>query len=392
MARHFDPRRVLKEVSNRLLAEFFARRGGLPGVPWDELGETDIEPVFEAWQKMPEAEHLEVQVILQDVNELADERGLNVLVEEICRRAPDRADDLAALEGRHDKAMWAYLHAPLAFDEAALFARADALAAGRYWTKRNSLPKQEVKVNKALRESLAGALTTFYWPAQMRGRHCHVEHYRRANGAEYFFAYLDDYPDSHIVFDDAGRFEKRADRYAFTNVFAYSPEEGALELYAQGGRKIIDPLQALFCKAVLDADVGPADPAKPAFRLDHLKDRGVPLPTDPEDRIAQVQVRDLRFEIVGSPRRRIRLEADPQSFNGDIYQMIDRYLNAENLPLSKLRVIHAQVRLTFVQEGAGRAKGLTFNVGLHSSDLKSKPDEMRVIGERCLRLWGVTHD
>lgn len=392
MARHFDPRKVLREVSNGLLMEFFARRGGLPGVPWDELGETDIEPVFEAWQGMPEAEQLEVQLILQDVNELADERGLNVLVEEVRRRAPARADDLAALAGRHDKAMWVYLHVPLAFDEAALFARTDALAAGRYWVKRNSLPRQKIKVTKALRQALAAGLTAFYWPAQMRGRHCHVEHYRRANGTEYFFAYLDDYPDSRVVFDHAGRFEKRADRYAFTNVFAYGPQDGALELYAQGGRKVIDPLQTLFCKAVLDLDVEPADPAQPAFRLDHLREQSVLLPTEPEDRIAQVQVRSLRFEVVGSPRRRITLEADPQSFNGDIYQMIDRYLNAGNLPLSKLRVIHAQVHLTFMHEGAGRAKGLTFNVSLHSCDLKSKPDEMRAIGERCLKLWKIAND
>jgi len=392
MAKQFDPRKVLQEVSNPLLQEFFARRSKLRDVPWEKLGETDVEPVFEAWQRMPEAEQVEVQLVLQDVNELADERGLPVLVEEVRRRAPDRLDELATVEGRHDKAIWVYLNVPQAFDEAALFARADALAAGRYWVKRNSLPRLAITVDEARRKSLGTALSAYYWPAQMRGRHCHVEHYRRANGTEYFFAYLDDYPDSRVVFDQAGRFEKRADRYAFTNVFAYGPQDGALELYAQGGRKVIDPLQMLFCKAVLDLDVDPADPAKPVFNLDHLKDRGVPLPTDPADRIAEVQVRSLRFKVIGSPRRGITLDADPQSFSGDIYQMIDGYLNAKNLPLSQLTVVHVQFRLTFVHEGAGRAKGLTFNVGLHSCDLKSKPDEMRAIGERCLKLWKVAND
>ena len=392
MAKHFDPRKVLRDVSNELLQEFFARRNELQRLDWEALNETGVEPVFEAWQEMPEAEQLEVQLILQDVNELADERGLNVLVEEVRRRAPDRVDDLAALEGRHDKAMWVYLKVPKAFDEAALFARADALATGRYWVKRNNLPKQKIKANKAIRQSLADALTAFYWPAQMRGRHCHIEHYRRANGTEYFFAYLDDYPDSRVVFDDAGHFEKRADRYAFTNVFAYGPREGALELYAQGGRKVIDPLQALFCKAVLELDVGPADPAKAAFNLDHLKERSVRLPTDPADRIAEVQVRSLRFEIVGSPRRRITLDANPQSFNGDIYQMTEWYLDAKNLPLSQLRVVHVRFHVTFMHEGEGRAKGFTFNVGLHSCNLKSKPDEMRAVGERCLKLWRVANE
>jgi len=353
------------------------------------MGETQIEPVFAAWQAMPERDRLTVQVILQDVNELADERGLNVLVEEVRRRAPERVGELAALEGRHDKAMWVYLNLPEAFDEAAMFARADALAAGRYWIKRNSLPQLSLDADEKLRTSLADAMTEFYWPTQMRGQHCSVEHYRRANGADYFFAYLDDYPDSHVIFDDAGRMQKRSDRSAFTNVFAYCPTDGTLELFAKGGRKVVGPLQTLFCKAVLDTDVDPADPAETAYQLDHLKNRSVALPTDPQDRIAEVQVRSLRLEVVGAPRRRITLDADPQGHRGDIYQMIDNYLNADALPSATLRVTHVKFCLTFMNEGQGRPKTLTFNVGPNSCDLKSKPEDMRAVGERCLKLWRI---
>jgi len=353
------------------------------------MGETQIEPVFAAWQAMPERDRLTVQVILQDVNELADERGLNVLVEEVRRRAPERVGELAALEGRHDKAMWVYLNLPEAFDEAAMFARADALAAGRYWIKRNSLPQLTLDADEKLRTSLADAMTEFYWPTQMRGQHCSVEHYRRANGTDYFFAYLDDYPDSHVIFDDAGRMQKRYDRSAFTNVFAYCPTDGTLELFAKGGRKVVGPLQTLFCKAVLDTDVDPADPAETAYQLDHLKNRSVALPTDPQDRIAEVQVRSLRLEVVGAPRRRITLDADPQGHRGDIYQMIDNYLNADALPSATLRVTHVKFCLTFMNEGQGRAKTLTFNVGPNSCDLKSKPEDMRAVGERCLKLWRI---
>ena len=392
MAKQFDPRKVLRDVSNGLLRDLFARRGVLKDIPWDKMAETQVAPVFEGWQKMPEPDRLEVQVILQDVNELAGERGMNVLIEEVHRWAPDRVGELAALVGRHDKAMWVYLNLPDAFDEAAMFARADALAAGRYWVKRNSLPKKDIVADEKLRGALANALTEYYWPAQMRGQHCSVEHYQRANGTEYFFAYLDDYPDSHIVFDDAGQMQKRSDRYAFSNVFAYCPTAGALELFAKGGKKVITPLQMLFCKAVLDEDVEPADPAESAYQLDHLTNRGVPLPTDPADRVAEVQVRSLRLEIVGSPRRRITLDADPRGHRGDIHQMIERYLNGEDLPLSKLRVVHAKFCLTFMHEGKGRAKTLAFSVGRNSCNLKSKTDEMRAIGERCLKLWGIVND
>jgi len=389
MARQFDPRKVLRDVSNGLLRKLFEQRNVLGDLPWDSMGETQIEPVFAAWQAMPERDRLTVQVILQDVNELADERGLNVLVEEVRRRAPERVGELAALEGRHDKAMWVYLNLPEAFDEAAMFARADALAAGRYWIKRNSLPQLTLDADEKLRTSLADAMTEFYWPTQMRGQHCSVEHYRRANGADYFFAYLDDYPDSHVIFDDAGRMQKRSDRSAFTNVFAYCPTDGTLELFAKGGRKVVGPLQTLFCKAVLDTDVDPADPAETAYQLDHLKNRSVALPTDPQDRIAEVQVRSLRLEVVGAPRRRITLDADPQGHRGDIYQMIDNYLNADALPSATLRVTHVKFCLTFMNEGQGRPKTLTFNVGPNSCDLKSKPEDMRAVGERCLKLWRI---
>ena len=81
MAKPFDPRKVLKHIANPLLREFFTRRGELDDVPWEELTEHKIEPVFEAWQDMPEAAQLEVQVLLRDIHELADHRGGAALVE-----------------------------------------------------------------------------------------------------------------------------------------------------------------------------------------------------------------------------------------------------------------------------------------------------------------------
>ena len=48
MAKPFDPRKVLKHIANPLLREFFTRRGELGDVPWDELTEHKIEPVFDA--------------------------------------------------------------------------------------------------------------------------------------------------------------------------------------------------------------------------------------------------------------------------------------------------------------------------------------------------------
>lgn len=135
MAKPFDPRKVLKQIANVLLREFFTRRGELTEVPWDTLTEHRIEPVFCGWQALPDEKQREVQMILRNVSELADHRGVAVLAEGILLRCPERADEFRAQVGKADKALWTYLHSQEVFEEAALFARADALASGRYWQR-----------------------------------------------------------------------------------------------------------------------------------------------------------------------------------------------------------------------------------------------------------------
>jgi len=48
MAKPFDPRKVLKQISNPLLREFFRRCGELDDVLWDDLTEHKIDAIFEA--------------------------------------------------------------------------------------------------------------------------------------------------------------------------------------------------------------------------------------------------------------------------------------------------------------------------------------------------------
>lgn len=232
------------------------------GIPWDDLGETQVEPIFAAWQKMPDDNRRLVQLVLQDINELADERGVKVLVEEIQRIAPDRLAEFDAIVGQADRAMWTYLNVKMAFVVAAYFARAEALSTGRYWITRNSLPKEAIAVDDSHKAALKAALAEFYWDRQLRGKICEIEHYTRIGGSEYFFAYLDDYPDDPVVFDDTGHLVRSKERRVFDNVFVFNPSDGTLDVYAKGGKKVYEPLQQRFCKAVLDVDTGPADPKR----------------------------------------------------------------------------------------------------------------------------------
>jgi len=224
----------------------------------------------------------------------------------------------------------------------------------------------------------------------MRGRFCKIAHYPRSGGAEYFFAYLDDYPGKHVVFDDHGRPSMQAGRYAFENVFVYNSGEGTMESYAPGGKKVREPLEVAFCQAVLGVEVGPADPLRPSYKLDHLLQTDYPLATDPRDLIAEVRITAMRLSPMGSDAS-VEIKASKKGPPNDIYRKIERWLSVKHLPRESTRVVKVTFRLTFQHEGPGRAATMTFTVGVPSScDLKSWPDDKREIGDRCLNLWEVS--
>lgn len=391
MAKDFDPRRILRKVSNSLLRVCFERNGVVDGIPWDDLGETQVEPIFAAWQKMPEDKRRHIHIVLLDINELADERGVRVLVEEIQRTASDRLDEFHAITGQADRAMWTYLNVKMAFVVAAYFARAEALSTGRYWIKRNSLPKQAIAVTHDQKEALKAELAGFYWDEQLRGRICEIEHYTRSGGSEYFFAYLDDYPDDPVVFDEEGHLVRSKERRVFDNVFVFNPGDGSLEMYAKGGKKVYEPLQQRFCKAVLGLDVGPADPQKPAYTLDHLLRPDRVMRTDPADRIISVAITRVRLAPLGRPSEYIELGLDRARGVNRIDDAIAEYLNTNRLHPGSVTVKQMAFLLRFA-EGAP-CRQMTFNVSCpNSCDLKGRPDEQRAIGERCLRLWEVNRE
>lgn len=391
MSKLFDPRKVLRQVSNIRLRDFFSHRDELTDVAWDGLEEHQVGPIYDAWQALPDAKRREVHVVLEDIHELADSRGLALLAEEIAWREPSRVSEFDAIEGHADKALWVWLNVPTAFTDAAMFARAIALSTGRYWEKRNGLPHVNPVVDDEIKERLAEELTGFFGPEQARGHYCHVEHYVRATGQHYFFAYLDDYPDQRVSFDDAGQFRRRPERGAFDLVFVFNPSDGTLEMFAQGGRKVRDPLQQRFCKAVLDLDVEPAAPQKPAFEIQMLKNPSFAFTTEPQDGVQETRIRAMRIEPVNAPARSITLRADPKGNARDIHQCIDAYLNSQQLPRSSFRVTMVTLQITFVPVGNNKPKTLSFDISLPgSSNLKSKPDDVREIAERLLKRWGIT--
>jgi len=392
MAKHFDLRRQLRLHDKGLLRRLFAEHEELLEFRWDALKPHDVEPLVAAWEELNDEKRKQVEVILQDVHELADERSHKVLTEDLEWRYPGKLKTFCEQKSLLDKALWSYLEARQAFDEAAIFARAEALRNGQFANRWNSLPTRKVKLTDKMREALQEEIRTYYWNKELRGEVCRVHHYPRANGAEFFFAYLPDWPDKRLVFDANGNLTPREESYTFANVFIYLPAEGAIEMIAKGGKKVHLQLRRAFCKTVLGVDVADDEPIRPTYQLDHLLDPKFAFTTEPADRVAAVRLRRIRLvPMTGTPAvEYIECRFLESADHGEIMSAISALLGAYKLSRSLVNVTQVGIQVQFLSDGQRKSKTMTFNISCpNTCDLKSKPDDVRVIGERCVKRWGI---
>lgn len=384
----FNPKRVMRQLSPKLLKELFDRQPEKLDISWGDGSAMNVDAVFHAWQRMTDHPRKAIEVLFHDIDDMATgEDGMLVILEEGLSAGEDFRSVFEPMESQYDRALWTYLHHPRIWNTAVRFAEADGLATGRFWVKRNDVPKADPKADEEGRQALATAMSAFYRD-QGRGHNCTVDHFTRAGTQDYFFVYLSDYANTHVNFDESGNLHRDTERRAFEVVFAYDRNAGVLETFAKGGKKVIEPMQRIFCSVVLGSPLKPEASGKAPYALDGLLNRAFGFDTDPEDEIESVSVRGLRLSVLGRKRGRITLEADPQKGPNSIYDMLEEDLNKERLPLSVLQV--SKVTLHIARNVPGRGGSLTFSVALpNSCDLKSKREELRLLGEKYLKRWKI---
>ena len=157
MAGTFDLRKVLKDIASPLRAQFFGKYRELRKIPFDSLKQKDVDPIVAGLQSMKPNKRREIQVRLQRMVKLQGNPGQKVLLEEIQQRHPDKVAEWAGLTSRIDKVLWTYLNAPDAFEEAVIFARADALSAKRCYNRWPTIAVDGFAVTDERKEALKGS-------------------------------------------------------------------------------------------------------------------------------------------------------------------------------------------------------------------------------------------
>lgn len=165
-----------------------------------------------------------------------------------------------------------------------------------------------------------------------------------------------------------------------------------MEIIARGGKKVQMPLRKAFCRAVIGIEVDDEEPLRATYRLDHLLDPAFAFTTQPEDRVAAVFLRRIRLvpKVYVPAVEYLEPKFVEGASRADVIAALTSLMSAYNLDRSQATVSQVGIQLQFMSDGRRKAKTMTFNVSCpNTCDLKSKPDDVRVIGERLIRSWEI---
>jgi hypothetical protein len=391
----FDLKKQLKVHDRVLLRQLFSAERDMRMVDWFLTPKSDIGQIAQSWEHLDEDRKRHYQVVLQDVDLLSNINGQKILVEELEAQPVPRIENFSKLTSHADRALWTYLYAPEVFETASMFARAEALRNGKQSNAWNSLPKQPIEITREKVEALEDQIREYYWNKQMRGKVCKVHHYQRQCGSQYFFAYLPDWPDKRLYFDEHEELAPKEDTYAFSNAFVFEPRLGIVELMAKGGLRVQLDLRRAFCKSMLDIEVSDQAPLKRVYQLDQLLDPNFSFVTLPEERISEVHLTRLRMvpKVYVPLLDHIELKFLETENLDQVRAVVGRQLEAIGLESDQIEINQVTIQFVFMGSSGKRPRKMTVNVMCPSScDLRSKPEELQPIGRSCLVRWGIIDD
>lgn len=362
MARHYSTKDFFRQMPNALLARYFAARGVLQGFDFGAMKETKVEPLFEAWMAVPEAQRAKMEVDLREIGDMSNKKGVKAIIDEAEFHLDGEGEQAAfvamlmALPGHHERAMTVFLdHAPLWRGATRLF-HADTLS---YWRKRKNLPKVKAVVDPASIEALSTAVSRYYQHAEGRGRHCRVEPYRRGE-LEYFFAFPEDYVQNSPEWE-GDELALQSRHPPFEVVFVWDAKEGRLDLHVSGDKKAVEPLQAIFAETILKCEELPADPADTrVYDLIPLRRKDVRFTWDVASGIESVAVNKLRLGLYKGQGYKLTLEANPKNDPHAVYALLEKLAPA--LPNHEYFVSQVGITASVKLAPEAPAKTVTFQV------------------------------
>lgn len=384
MSRQFSIPTVLRMVPSDLLAQIFTRLG-VTGTDfsWEEINHQNVEPALQAIHQLqaPVRDHVETE--LRNVHELACDSGMDALIE----AAVTCGDNLVQQwpEGSfYHRAAWACLNRPNVVEWALRIHQVKHLS---WWRKRRDLPRRPPSTSKDTLMELQEQIGALLQVREGRGGACTAETFSRNDGTQYFFVYPDDFVQNVTTHNEQGILVPQTIRRTFDVAFACNWQEGSLEIYAKVQRPLKIELEELFVQIVFDhvLDLWRSDAV---YVLDGLLRRDFPLVTDPADGL-RVSVRQLRLGVLKTSEQ-ITLRASSRRPERDVYDMVEEYIDSNQLPLTEVCCTLVTFRFEMLEMPGRKAGSFSVDVASPcSSSLRNLRPDRIALARKYLIQWGI---
>ena len=383
--------RLIRNTPVPSLREFFANRAVelTPEVNWTAPEPEVVQSLLQAVDEMDDMALARVRNDAERVTKLTDEAGQTALYSVV-----DDRTRLDALGNAHDRALWLFLNDPTSFLRAEEVRFTDERRRSRMWDGFIGTP------NMPLRRD-AGSVAAFQQAIRERfaSNHVHVDIFDRFRptfeGEDcelvQVVVYREGLPDDTLAFNELGALVRRPQRPVFEAALTYESATGVIEVVAND-RESREDMVRLMARDLLGIEFQQERLPFRRYDLSFLL-RPFDFPTDLDDGIAAVEVKQLRLMPLDSVGERVTLECLRKA-DRTIWDMArDRFGGADPLAGGWV-VTQAKLTIRFHPTGEsrrGRTLPLTITMP-HGCNLKDQTEREQMIGERYLRRWGILRD
>lgn len=383
----FNLRQFLRLASNQALTTYFEHLPGFPALDWASMRETQVDPIVEGLNDLDPDLRARVESDFALIHGLADDLGLQAVLDEGRFHDVDLEPEWQDLDGFHEKLIAAYLSEPSWLVAAARLRDADRLPAGR-WLRRAGLVVEQVRDDKPARDELGTALAAYLRQTQGRGYQCEVEALRRGE-AIYFFAYPEDYSRVEAEYVE-GHLDRRPRRFATEMVFVLRPEAGTLDTWFGAPRKVVTDLEEIFGRVILGRQLGELVDSKPVYQLNALKARDYAFAIEPGRGVDDICVQSLRLAVLGRRADRVTIEADTSEDRLAVYDLLDDTLGRQGtrIPLSLVNVTRVKLQARFSPDGRRGRNTKTFEL-THPNGCSLEHQGRDAVIRACLAASGI---
>ena len=386
MSRQYSLRNFLRRAPQALLRDYLAQQGLGNDIDWKYLTPNNVEPVFSVIREADAAAQERTNLAFQEIHDMADESGILTIIQEAkdCGDEIDLAEALKEMSCCYEKAFWVFLNHPTIFSTARII----DIPNDRRTTKRGGFPPLTYEPDDAAKDKLGRALSEFYLKKDGRGQGYKVDYYRRGD-KHLYYAYLEGFAHSNLVYDENHELRNDIYRPAFEIIFRYNSAERTLEISGASGKRIINELQMIFSETILKHHIE-TPPDVVVFDLTSLRDRDVDLSPAPDLGIRSTRVKKLKVSLWGRQGINVTIDVGSNYGLSDIHDIIDAILESQRLPSDMLEIKQAGFQLGFEPE-PGKKKGRPRSFSVSHPEATSLKDGVAhdEKARKCLKKWKI---